>query len=116
MTHIVVPSRSDMEQLYGKWVHCENGVWMPPPKVAVPIVVRSAAGHFTHIPAALWLPGNFEVLPGVEFTTEDVLNILAQMRWCTAMGLRIPANAFAWYVVPGFVEQSMYAGGLNGKL
>lgn len=116
MTHIVVPRRIDIEKLHGRWVHCENGVWLPPPRVPVPIVVRSASGHFTHIPAALWLSGSFDIKPGDEFTMEQVLDILAQMRWCTSVGNRIPVNAFAWYVVPGFNEAELFEGDLYGKL
>lgn len=89
---------------------------MPPPKVPVPIVVKDVAGRFAPLNAALWLPGTTDVKPGQEFTMEDVLHILREIRWCTTTGVRIPANAFAWYVVPSFNPDNLFEGNVNGKL
>lgn len=117
MSLTIVPSKQDVQELEGRWVYCENGIWLPPQKSLVPVVVRSTSGGFSYCSAALWMTEvSYNIEAGKEYTIEQVVDMLASLRWCTAMGRRIPANVYAWYVVPGFDETKMYTGDLYGKL
>jgi hypothetical protein len=108
MRTIILP-KSERLRLQGRWVHCANGVNLPPPMVPVPIALQSRSGlQYT---TGLWYCA-LPVQEDTTYTLEDILAVLDRQQWSTITGATIPRQPYAWFVVPTIAETTLFVGDL----